>query len=65
MAVQDPHYCHENDPERIVFVEVMLPQCELRRLDISSGRSRIRLDYEHFSVNIQSSRDVVTITYGR
>ena len=65
MAVQDPHYRHVNDPERIVFVEVMLPQCELRRLDISSGRSRIRLDYEHFSVNIQSSNDVVTITYGR
>lgn len=64
MAVRDPHYCHAGDHEELVFVEVMLPQCELERVSISSNRTRVRLDYEHYSVTLQSFNDVVTITYG-
>ncbi len=64
MAVRDPHYCHAGDHEELVFVEVLLPQCELERVTISPSRTRIRLDYEHYSVTLFSCNDVVTITYG-
>ncbi len=64
VAVRDPnlgaiHTC----VEQVVYVEVCVPPCPMRRLTVSPCRTRIRMDFGEYEVDIRSHRGKVVIDY--
>lgn len=66
VAVRNPHlgrFRSRGCVESLVYVEVLAPQCPLRSARVSPCRTRIRLDYGKYEVNITSRNDCVLVDY--
>lgn len=63
IAVRDPHFSGHDACERLVFVQIFVPPCPLRNLQISPCQSRINLDYGQFEVDIKSVNGMVVVDY--
>ena len=63
IAVRDPNTCVHDVSERLVFVQIFVPPCRLRNLQISPCRTRISLDYGRYEVEIRSGNGLVLIDY--
>lgn len=66
IAVRDPHlgrYRSRGCVESLVYVQIMAPQCPIRSVRVSPCRTRIRLDYGKYEVDIVSKNDCIVVTY--
>ena len=66
IAVRDPHlgrYGSRGCVERLVYVEVLVPPCPVQRIRVSPCRTKVRLDYGRYEVDIVSRNDCVVIEY--
>lgn len=65
VAVRDPHLPphHTGCATGIVYVEVCVPPCPMRSLKISPCRTRIRMDFGDYEVDIRSTRDQIVVDY--
>jgi hypothetical protein len=66
VAVRDPNLCRKPCkccPERSVFVQVLVPPCPLRKVDVGSRGTVVELNYGKYEVNIISRKGVVTVEY--
>lgn len=64
VAIRDPHLGrYRKCIEQLAYVEVYVPPCPVQRVKVSPCRTRIRLDYGRYAVNIVSRNGVVTISY--
>ena len=66
IAVRDPHlgrYRSRGCVEQIVYVEVLAPPCPLQRVRVSPCKTKIRLDYGKYEIDIVSRNDAVEIDY--
>lgn len=65
VAVRDPNLPPHaaRCVERLVYVEVCVPQCPLRSLTISPCKTKIRMDYGHYGVDIRSCHGEIVIDY--
>jgi hypothetical protein len=63
IAVRDPNMCRHDNVERLVYVQIFVPQCPLRDLQVSPCRTRVSLDYGRFEVDIKSGNGVIVIDY--
>jgi len=65
VAVRDPSLppWHAGCSEGVVFVEVCIPPCPLQSLVVSPCRTRIRMDFGHYQVDLKSKNGMVIIDY--
>ncbi len=63
IAVRDPNMCVHETVERLVYVQIFVPQCPLRDLQVSPCRTRVSLDYGRYEVDIKSGNGVIVIDY--
>ena len=63
IAVRDPNMCVHETIERLVYVQIFVPQCPLRNLQVSPCRTRVSLDYGRYEVDIKSGNGVIVIDY--
>lgn len=66
IAVRDPHLGRHRSRgcvESLVYVQVMAPQCPVRSVRVSPCKTRIRLDYGKYEIDIVSKNDCVVVTY--
>ena len=66
VAVRDPRlgrYRGHDCQERLVYVEVMVPPCPLQRLRVSPCKTKVRLDYGRYEIDIVSRNGCVEIDY--
>lgn len=66
IAVRDPHlgrFRSRGCIEQLAYIEVLAPQCPLRRVRVSPCKTRIRLDYGKWEIDITSKNDCVVINY--
>jgi hypothetical protein len=63
IAVRDPHACVHDVGERLVFVQIFVPPCRLRNLQMSPCGTRISLDYGRHDVEIRSGNGLVLVDY--
>ena len=66
VAVRAPtlgRYRGRDCQERLVYVEVMVPPCPLQRLRVSPCKTKVRLDYGRYEVDITSRNGCVEIEY--
>ena len=67
VAVRDPRldrYRRGHDcQERLVYVEIMVPPCPLQKLRVSPCKTKVRLDYGRYEVDIVSRNGCVEIDY--
>lgn len=63
IAVRDPHACEHDSVERVVYVEILVPRCPLRKLEVSRCRTRVDLCFGEYDVEIRSRDGVVTVEY--
>lgn len=65
VAVKNPNACRHScscctEP---VYIDICVPPCPLRDVDVSRDGSRIELDYGDYEVDITSRNGVVTVDY--
>ena len=63
IAVRDPNSCVHDIYERLVFVQIFVPPCPLRNLQVSPCRTRMSLDYGKYEVDIKSVNGLVVVDY--
>ena len=64
IAVRSPHIGRfRRCVEEIVYVQVMVPPCPLLRTKVSPCRTKIRLDYGRYEIDIVSRNGVVIVEY--
>lgn len=63
IAVRDPNMCVHETIERLVYVQIFVPRCPLRDLQVSPCRTRISLDYGQYEVDIRSGHGVIVVDY--
>ena len=65
VAVRDPHLPphHTGCQEQLVYVEVFVPPCPLRRLTVSPCRTRIKMDFGHHEVDLCSRNGLIVVDY--
>ena len=65
VAVRDPNLPpHYNGcVESVIYVEVCVPPCPLQQLVISPCKSRIKMDFGDYQVELKSRRGMVVIDY--
>ena len=63
IAVRDPNMCVHDVYERLVYVQIFVPPCHLRDLQVSPCRTRISLDYGRHEVDIKSANGMIVIDY--
>ena len=66
IAVRDPHlgrFRSRGCVEQLAYVEILVPQCPLQRVRVSPCKTRIRLDYGKYEIDITSKNDCVVINY--
>lgn len=63
VAVRDPNMCVHETIERLVYVQIFVPQCRLRDLQVSPCRTRVSLDYGRYEVDIKSGNGVIVVDY--
>ena len=63
IAVRDPNMCVHEIYERLVYVQIFVPACPLRDLQVSPCRTRISLDYGRYEVDIKSANGMIVIDY--
>ena len=64
LAVRDPNIGRfRTCTERLAYVQVFIPQCPLRCMRLSPCKTRLRLDYGKYEIDIVSRNGQVNITY--
>ncbi len=63
IAVRDPNMCEHEIVERLVYVQIFVPRCQLLDLQISPCRTRICLDYGRYEIDIKSGNGVIVVDY--
>ena len=66
VAVRNPHlgrYRSRGCIESLVYVEVLVPPCPPQRVRVSPCRTKVRLDFGKYEVNIVSRNGFVDIDY--
>jgi len=66
IAVRDPHlprFGSRGCVESIVYVEILAPPCPPQRIRVSADRTKVRLDFGRYEVDIVSRNDCVVIDY--
>ena len=63
VAVRDPHLCGHEPVERVVYVQVMVPPCPPRKVEISPCRTRVQLCFDDYEVEITSKSGVISVEY--
>jgi len=63
IAVRDPNMCAHDIMERLVYVQIFVPQCPLCDLQVSPCRTRVSLDYGRYEVDIKSGNGVIVVDY--
>lgn len=64
VAVRDPHLGRfRTCVEQLAYVEVCVPQCPVRKVKVSPCRTRVRLDYGRYAVNILSRNGRIIVDY--
>ena len=63
IAVRDPNMCEHDVMERLVYVQIFVPQCRLRDLQVSPCRTRVSLDYGRYEVDIKSGNGLIVVDY--
>jgi len=66
VAVRNPHlgrYGSRGCVESLVYVQVFVPPCPLRKLKVSPCRTKIELDYGDYEVEITSCDGHIDVEY--
>ncbi len=64
VAVRSPHLGRFGScVEQLAYVEVLVPPCPLRRARVSPCKTKVRLDYGRYEVDIVSRNGVIEIDY--
>jgi hypothetical protein len=66
VVVRDPHLSRFGSCdciERLVYVEVLVPPCPIQRMRVSPCKTKIRLDYGRYEVDIVSRGGVIEVDY--
>ncbi|MEY3459539.1 MAG: hypothetical protein RL215_2696 [Planctomycetota bacterium] len=63
VAVRDPNSCSHDAFERVVYVQVMVPPCPPRKIEVSPCHTRIELCFEDYDVEIISRDGVISVEY--
>lgn len=66
VAVRDPHlgrFGSRGCVERLAYVEVLVPPCPLLKCRVSPCRTKVRLDYGRYEVDIVSRNGCIEIDY--
>ncbi|MEQ9409703.1 MAG: hypothetical protein RIK87_18350 [Fuerstiella sp.] len=64
IAVRDPHLGRFGRcVEQIAYVEVLVPPCPVQRVRLSPCKTKLRLDYGRYAIDIVSRNDVIDIDY--
>lgn len=64
VAVRSPHLGRfRTCVEEVVYVEVWVPPCPLQRVRVSPCKTKIRLDYGRYEVDIVSRKGLIEIDY--
>lgn len=63
VAVRDPNHCSHDVVERVVYVQVMVPPCPPRKVEVSSCRTRVKLCFHDYEVEITSKSGVISVEY--
>lgn len=64
VAIRNPHLGRFGScQEQLVYVQVFVPPCPVQRLKVSPCRTKIRMDYGKYAVNIVSRKGMVVIDY--
>lgn len=66
VAVRDPHlsrFGSRGCVERMVYVEVLVPNCPAKRIRVSPCKTKIRMDFGQYEVDITSRNGFVEIDY--
>lgn len=66
IAVRDPHlgrFRSRGCVEQLAYVQVMAPPCPVRSVRVSPCKTRIRLDYGKYEIDIVSKNDCIVVNY--
>jgi hypothetical protein len=63
VAVRDPNACSHDAFERVVYVQVMVPPCPPRKIEVSPCHTRVELSFEDYDVEIISRNGVISVEY--
>ena len=64
VAVRSPHLGQFGScVEQVAYVEVLVPPCPLRRVRVSRCKTKVRLDYGRYEVDIVSCDGLIEIDY--
>lgn len=63
VAVRDPNLCSHDVIERVVYVQVMVPPCPPRKVEISPCHTRVKLCFDDYEVEITSKSGVISVEY--
>jgi hypothetical protein len=63
VAVRDPKMCAHDVVERVVFVQVFVPPCPPRSIEISRCRTRVTMDFGRYEVDIKSRNGMIVVDY--
>ena len=65
VAVRDPRIPFDDCPDVVgcVYVEILVPQCALERVRVSSRGGEVELDFGRYEIDLTSCDGVVTIDY--
>jgi hypothetical protein len=63
VAVRDPQSCHRGCQERVSFVQIFVPPCPPREIRVSPCRTRLRMDFGQYEVDIKSGNGMIVVDY--
>ncbi|MFO1003643.1 MAG: hypothetical protein U0936_25195 [Planctomycetaceae bacterium] len=63
VAVRDPKMCTHDVMERVVFVQVFVPPCPPRSMEISPCHTRVKMDFGMYEVDIKSKDGLIVVDY--
>ncbi len=63
VAVRDPQSCSHGCREQLVYIQVYVPPCPPRCVNVSPCRTRVTMDYGRYQVDIKSGNGLIVVDY--
>jgi hypothetical protein len=66
IAIRDPNICRKPCrccPPTCVFVQVFVPACPPRKVEVDDHGAKLDLDYGEYEIEIESRKGVITVEY--